>query len=334
MVVVAFREIVNTNLKVEPIMLNVTKTMMSSLSTTSSSNHRPTSSSCTIRHTPRIQSIVPSLLRGRKRRDPMDTAPATSSSPAPSHYHLLRRLVSLCYNSSPKTSYFYAGLLYDLYNAELLAGLSLPVVVAPGEEVDEDADTVHGDSPIRRPRAGRGRGKAGGSSMHALDLGTHDILAEGKVETVDVPKHLALHLKGWSFINNDELYSAIHLVKEHIAKSDEELENKFKWDSEKGVLDYVLGAGLSSDEDDEDDPSGSDDGRAFKLGRKSAPKLKAKGKGKQREKIPTDDLPCLECAMIFSKACEGLARFDEGRNVLERTVKTLERGLNEDEFRE
>ena len=263
-----------------------------------------------------------------------------TGSPPPSHYHLLRRLVSLCYNSSPKTSYFYSGLLYDLYNAELLTGLSLPVIVAPGDEADEG--TVHGDSPVKGRGRGRGQGRGygrgrdgnksndprsrPGSSTQSLELGTSDLLADGKIEMVDVPKHLALHIKGWSYINNAELYSAIHLVKEHISKSDEELETSFNWDPEFGVLNYVLGASSSSDEDDE---VNSDEDRPVKPGHRTT----IKGKGKQKEKIEREKLPCLECAMIYSRACEGLARFEEGRNVLERTIKTLESGLDDEEFR-
>lgn len=243
----------------------------------------------------------------------------------PSHYHLLRRLVSLCYNSSPRTSYFYAGLLFDLYNEELLNGLILPVVVAPGEELDDDADTVHGDSPIKSRARGKLIRSWNGSSTASLDMGKHDVLNGGKIEMVDIPKHLALHIKGWSFVNNAELYSAIHLVKEHIVRSDEHLDTKVRWDSESGMLEALVASTMSSDDEDEDNIGARQQGR-----RASS---KGKGKGKERATTEQQDLPCLECAMIYSRACEGLARFEEGRTVLERTIKTLEQGLDGEDFR-
>lgn len=68
----------------------------------------------------------------------------------------------------------------------------------------------------------------------------------------------------------------------------------------------------------------------------STPKPKAntdtQDAGNDNGQDQADFLPCLECAMIHARACDELKRFEEGRVVLERTVKLLRAMLSAEEF--
>jgi hypothetical protein len=249
---------------------------------------------------------------------------STEAASQPSHYHLLRRLVSLCYNSPARTSYFYVGLLYDLYNEDLLRGLTLPVVVSTARGSDDD--TIQRESPgkgrlgMRLNRAASRSGSKGHRTRSKNSTSDQD-----SIEFVNVPRHLALHIKGWSFINNKEYYSAVTLVKGHIEMTAYASEKFFRWYSDTGTVDPILPSYLHDDESETEDE--------LDLDPLDMQERLEKRKQKFKESLSEEVSPCLECAMIHAAGCESLGRIEEGRLVLERTVKTLEHCLEENDFR-
>lgn len=231
----------------------------------------------------------------------------------PSHYHLLRRLISLCYRSPPRTAYFYAAVLYDLYHADLITGLSLPVAVRSGKD-DEQEDMIQANQWPGKQTVEHGR-KNGSSTKVNQDASTGPHQVE--VEWVHVPRHLALHVRGWSLINNSEFYSAVHLVKDHVDEQDSDRTKALDLKDLDTVPD--LTDLMDSEDSDHDDESKRGQRQQTQRSRPSESSHKTTRKG----------LPCLECAMIHSTACERLARYDEGRTVLQRTVSTLQSSLDE-----
>ena len=263
------------------------------------------------------------------------TTPTSISNSAPSHYHILRRLLSLCYNASPQTSYFYAGILFDLYNEELLNGITLPVVVAIDEAARDHGDDyrLHG----RQPSKSRSKKGTSSKSVHPSKSPS---ISKDHAELIKIPPHLALHIKAWSYLNAQEPYSAIHLVKEHIRSSDSALDRRFHWNNDQGTLDPIPSNLLGSDSESEggsdvlSDDDEDDDRVNPHLPSTSSSHPKPKNNRTRKSKKKVLDLPCLECAMIYAKGCEVTARFEKGRMVLERTIKTLQKCLDEDEYRE
>jgi len=261
------------------------------------------------------------------------TTPTLTLSSTPSHYHILRRLLSLCYNASPQTSYFYAGILFDLYNDELLNGISLPVVVA----IDEAARDHEEDHRLRRRQPTKSRSKQG-TSNKPLHPDTSSSNSRIHTELIKIPPHLALHIKAWSYLNAQEPYSAIHLVKEHIRSSDSALDRRFLWSNDQGTLDPIPTNLLGSDSESEDASDGSsDDDEDDEEVNPYLPSISSshpqpKQRRNRRSRKKDLELPCLECAMIYAEGCEVTARFEKGRMVLERTIKTLQKCLDEEEY--
>jgi hypothetical protein len=262
------------------------------------------------------------------------TRPTSTTNSTPLHYHILRRLLSLCYNASPQTSYFYAGILFDLYNEELLNGITLPVVVAIDEAArdHEDDHRLHG----RHPTKSRSKNGASSKSSHPSKYSSASP-SQIHTELVKISPHLALHIKAWSYLNAQEPYSAIHLVKEHIRSSDSALDRRFHWSNDQGTLDPIPTSLLDSDSESEDgsvEDDEDDEGVNPHLPSMSSSHPKLKEKRIRKSKKKELDLPCLECAMIYAKGCEVTARFEKGRIVLERTIKTLQKCVDEEEYRE
>lgn len=134
------------------------------------------------------------------------------SSSEPSTYHLLTRLVSLVYNSTPATSAFYAGILYDLFHRDLLAGVSVAVPASNSSSNDTFASTSTAflnagtKKDLRRKRA------AATDVVNGLDAAT----GEDYVNHIEVPRHQALHLYANALLQDGQWYSAIECVRKHV----------------------------------------------------------------------------------------------------------------------
>lgn len=216
-----------------------------------------------------------------------------SDTDPPSHYHLLQRLLSLVYTSPPRTSSFYAQVLFDLYNYDLMKGVEVEVVIGHNNLEDE-------------------------SKQNPIPI----------TETLKLPRHLALHIMAYNHLNLNEPYSAIQLVKEHIERAFKLTQDEWEWNAitgkvskkkmEEEEIKVKVEEGLSEDEEESE-----------RIERAKKAKAKAEALSSKLPSAPTH-LPCLECAMIHSKACMELSRYEEGRLVLERTLKTLEKILGKD----
>lgn len=221
--------------------------------------------------------------------DPSPSGGAQSYASSPAHYHLLLRLVSLIYNSSPKSSEFFSVLLYSLFNDDLLKGVTLPYYRSLDFESRTDPSsplklrtTVSGKTSstgLRRKRSARGAAKA-------------ESEPEIEVEYLAIPRHLAIHLRAAALLNHRDWYGAVECVRNHV---------------DDGPL-----------PSEGSDTSG---GRRRSKGKgKRKCKVAAELNGHDVESTQ-ERLPCLECATILAKGCEELKRFEEGREVLRNAVE-------------
>lgn len=213
-----------------------------------------------------------------------------------SPYHVLRRLLSICYNSPLETASFYANLLHDLFADDLLKGIELDVrcLDLGARYIAEDA------SLAKKGKAGttsKGKGKSkpefNHRTLHNSAAGPSHILPNGlriadhdiHIKKLKVHSHLVIHLQAWIHIAAKDYYSAIHLVRDKVYRPTT-ISRKGK---EKA--DGLKGRGIKHD-------------TAF---------LPFDG---NREQAERNHHSCLECAMIMAEACQQLGRFEEGRSIL------------------
>ncbi|KAI5452610.1 anaphase-promoting complex subunit cdc27 [Naganishia albida] len=213
-----------------------------------------------------------------------------------SPYHVLRRLLSICYNSPLETASFYANLLHDLFADDLLKGIELDVrcLDLGARYIAEDA------SLAKKGKAGttsKGKGKSkpefNHRTLHNSAAGPSHILPNGlriadhdiHIKKLKVHSHLVIHLQAWIHIAAKDYYSAIHLVRDKVYRPTT-ISRKGK---EKA--DGLKGRGANHD-------------TAF---------LPFDG---NREQAERNHHSCLECALIMAEACQQLGRFEEGRSIL------------------
>lgn len=130
--------------------------------------------------------------------------------PDPSAYHLLLRLISLVYNSTPASSTFYAGILFDLFHEDLLAGAKLPAP-SPSAAQGEAAGFTSPPLTATDARTSARRKRLAGDGMNGSAPESKNVS-----ELLEVPRHQALHLYANAFLLNGEYYSAIECVRKHV----------------------------------------------------------------------------------------------------------------------
>lgn len=226
-----------------------------------------------------------------------------------SPYHVLRRLLSICYNSPLETASFYANLLHDLFAQDLLKGIELDVRC-----LDLRARYITEEALIKKGKAAATSLKGKGKSKPEFDprkshngvAGPSHVLHNGSrisdygvhVKKLKVHPHLAIHLQAWIHIASKDYYSAIHLVRDKVYQR--------TVTRRKGKEKANVGQGHESTH--------------------STALLPFDG---SREQTERNHHSCLECAMIMAEACQLLGRFEEGRIIL-RNVHEATAGANRD----
>lgn len=215
------------------------------------------------------------------------------SSPQ-SPYHVLRRLLSICYNSPLETSSFYANLLHDLFSEDLLKGIELEVCC-----LDSSTGSKSG-SPAATKRSvvgkggtkGKGKSTATQSSQNEAEDDAYPPSRsdpEGSIprdqpisiKKLKVHPHLAIHLQAWIHIGAKDYYSAIHLARDRVFYDQPSKRKPKRRPSSAG-------------RDEESDIPAVGDSDRLQRNRQS----------------------CLACAMIVAEACQALGRYEEGRRLL------------------
>lgn len=217
------------------------------------------------------------------------------SSPQ-SPYHVLRRLLSICYNSPLETSSFYANLLYDLFAEDLLKGVELDVCC-----LDLRKGSTNGALSATQETAGgkegtKGKGKSvsRSSQKEAEDDAYPPSRSDPEsstphgqpiiVKKLKVHPHLAIHLQAWIHIGAKEYYSAIHLVRDRVYYDQSSKRKGYSSSNTYQEVDDELGSLLPFDG--------------------------------ARDRVQMNHQSCLECAMIVAEACQALGRYEEGRRLL------------------
>ncbi|KAJ9094314.1 hypothetical protein QFC19_007999 [Naganishia cerealis] len=218
------------------------------------------------------------------------------SSPQ-SPYHVLRRLLSICYNSPLETSSFYANILHDLFAEDLLKGIELGVGCLDPSGSSRNGIPCTAKEPAYGKVGTKGKGKSVAASIqedpeddgHLLPRAGPEGLTPRdqpiSIKKMKVHPHLAIHLRAWIHIGAKEYYSAIHLTRDRVYYDEaSKRRGKRKMSNVNRDYDNEIAALVPFD--------GS------------------------RERLQRNHQTCLECAMIVAEACQSLGRYEEGRRIL------------------